>query len=67
VHLAAGCVLFLFLGAIPYLGGLVKAAVVLTSIGSLVATRVAGLIPTKKSGPSNGGSVPYRSGAETVA
>jgi hypothetical protein len=43
VHLAAGCVLFLLAGLIPYIGGLVTAAVILVAIGTLVTTRLAGL------------------------
>jgi hypothetical protein len=67
VHLAVGCALFLILGAIPYVGGFITAAVVLVSIGSLVSTRAAGLIPTKRNGTQvNGGAVPYRS-ADTTA
>ncbi len=47
VHLAAGCLL-LFVGAsIPVLGGFLVAAVVLTSIGALVATRAAGFVPPR--------------------
>jgi hypothetical protein len=43
VHLLAGCVLFLLTGLVPYVGGLVTAAVVLIAIGTLVTTRLAGL------------------------
>lgn len=43
VHLAAGCVLFLLAGLVPYIGGFVTAAVVLVAIGTLVTTRLAGL------------------------
>jgi hypothetical protein len=50
VHLAFGGLLFLVAGAIPFVGGFVKAAVILTALGSLVATRGAGLIPTKLRG-----------------
>jgi cytoskeletal protein CcmA (bactofilin family) len=62
VHLAFGCGLFLLAGALPWIGGLVKAAVALIAIGTLVATRGAGLIPQRK-GNRNGGSDahPYRS------
>ncbi|MFO0678333.1 MAG: hypothetical protein U0169_17480 [Polyangiaceae bacterium] len=44
-HLAVGCGLFLVLGAIPVLGGVLKAFVILVAIGTLVATRGAGLVP----------------------
>lgn len=60
VHLAFGSVLFLILGAIPFLGGLVKIAVVLTAIGSVVSTRAAGLVPTK-----NRAVTAYRDAAST--
>jgi cytoskeletal protein CcmA (bactofilin family) len=50
VHLAFGGLLFLVAGAIPFIGGFVKAAVILTALGSLVGTRAAGLIPTKLRG-----------------
>jgi hypothetical protein len=43
VHLLAGCVLFLLAGLVPYIGGLVTAAVILIAIGTLVTTRLAGL------------------------
>ena len=46
-HLAFGCAVFLVVGAIPFLGGLVKAAVLLAGIGSVAATRGAGLFPAK--------------------
>jgi hypothetical protein len=44
VHLLVGCVLFLLAGVVPYVGGLVTAAVVLIAIGTLVTTRLAGLV-----------------------
>jgi cytoskeletal protein CcmA (bactofilin family) len=56
VHLAFGGLLLLLVGAIPFVGGFVKAAVVLTAFGSLVGTRAAGLIPERL----RGGSTPYR-------
>ena len=43
VHLLVGCVLFLLAGILPYIGGLVTAAVVLIAIGTLVTTRLAGI------------------------
>jgi hypothetical protein len=60
VHLAAGCLL-LFVGAsIPVLGVFVIAAVLLTSIGALVATRGAGFVPPRiRLTPTD----PYRSAA----
>jgi uncharacterized membrane protein len=56
VHLAFGALLFLVAGAIPVLGGLVKLAVLFTAIGSVVATRAAGLMPRRFGGVGN----PYR-------
>ncbi len=58
VHLAVGCALFLLIGAIPFLGGFVTAAVVLIGLGSVVATRGAGFFRKKT---PNGG--PYRTAA----
>lgn len=55
VHLACGGLLFLVSGAIPYVDGLVTLVVVLTAIGSVVATRAAGLLPAKLRG-----GTPYR-------
>jgi hypothetical protein len=57
VHLAVGCVAFLLLGAIPFLGGFVTFAVVLIGFGSMVATRGAGVFAKKD---TNG---PYRTAA----
>ena len=47
MHLAFGCGLFLFAGAIPFVGPFVKLAVALTSVGIVAATRGAGLFPAK--------------------
>jgi hypothetical protein len=57
LHLALGCALMLVLGAIPYVGGVVTAAIVLVGVGSLVATRGAGLWPERAAA---GGGHPYR-------
>jgi hypothetical protein len=48
IHLAAGCALFLVVGAIPYLGTLAMFAVVLMGMGSVVATRGTGLFASRK-------------------
>ena len=56
VHLAVGCGLFVALSAIPWIGGIVVAAVVLAGVGVLVGTRGAGFFVRK-----NGASTPYRS------
>ncbi len=61
VHLAFGCLVYLISGAIPVVGGIVTIAVVFTAIGSLVATRCAGLIPAGKNAPSGS---PYRDAPE---
>ncbi|MBI3204996.1 MAG: hypothetical protein HYZ29_25895 [Myxococcales bacterium] len=58
VHLAVGCALFLVASWLPWVGGLVTAAVVLFGIGALVATRGAGVFPRKV---KNDG--PYRTAA----
>jgi hypothetical protein len=50
VHLALGCAVYLLLGAIPFVGGFVTAAVVLIGLGALVATRAAGLIKLGRGG-----------------
>jgi hypothetical protein len=59
VHLAVGCLIFVMLSWIPWVGGFVVAAAVLAGIGVLFATRLAGMIP-KRNG--NGGG-PYRAAA----
>lgn len=43
VHLAAGCLMYLVLSSIPYLGGFVTALAFLVGFGALAATRAAGL------------------------
>jgi hypothetical protein len=53
VHLAVGCALLVAVAWIPWVGDIVAFALLLGSIGVLVATRCAGLVP-KKNG--NGGS-----------
>jgi hypothetical protein len=50
VHLALGCAIYLVLGAIPFIGRFVTAAVVLVGLGALVATRAAGLIKIGRAG-----------------
>jgi hypothetical protein len=60
VHLALGCLLFLVLGAIPFVGGFIKAAVTFIAIGTLVATRGCGYFK-KKVPPAEG---PYRTAGE---
>ncbi len=60
VHLAVGCAVFLVLGALPWVGEWVTMAVILTGIGSVIATRGAGVVPPRR-GEYGGG--PYRSAA----
>jgi hypothetical protein len=57
VHLAAGCAIFLLLGAIPGLGALVTVVVALMGLGALMSTRLAGYAPAKTTLPADG---PYR-------
>jgi hypothetical protein len=47
IHLAAGCVMLTIVGALPYVGWLATAAVALTGLGAIVATRGAGLFPAR--------------------
>jgi hypothetical protein len=61
LHLAVGSLLYLLLSAIPYAGGIVTAAVVFVGAGSLIATRMAGMLPKKnQNGVAQG---PYRTAA----
>jgi len=64
-HLALGCALFVGVMAIPVVDDIAKVVLMLMSLGSLVATRGAGLLPQRKGAqPVNDGH-PYRS-AEVV-
>ncbi len=63
-HLAFGCGLFALAMAIPVVDDLAKLVLGLVSIGTLVATRGAGLIPQRKTSQSSDAH-PYRS-AEAV-
>jgi cytoskeletal protein CcmA (bactofilin family) len=58
VHLAFGGLLFLVVGAIPFVGGFIRLAVILTAFGSLVATRAAGFVPAKLRGSPYRANVP---------
>lgn len=60
-HLAFGCALFVVAMALPVFGGIAKLVLVLVSIGSLVSTRAAGLIPPKKGTNKVDDTHPYRS------
>ena len=59
VHLGAGCLLFLVASSLPFVGPFVTAAVVLTGIGIVIATRAAGFLPERKKVPAG----PYRTAA----
>ena len=50
VHLAFGCALLFFVGAIPYVGTVAEIFVFFAGIGVIVATRAAGLVPPRSSG-----------------
>jgi hypothetical protein len=63
VHLAVGCAMLLVLGALPYIGIFVRAAVMFIGIGVLVATRCAGLIPSRHV-PRQTPVDPYRTAAD---
>lgn len=64
-HLAFGCALFAVTMMIPVVDDIAKIALMFISIGTLVATRGAGLIPERKNGPTISDAHPYRS-AEAV-
>ena len=51
VHLLVGCIGFLLVGIIPFVGGLVTLAVVMIAIGTLVSTRLAGTIAKRSPKP----------------
>ncbi|HEY8079046.1 MAG TPA: hypothetical protein VIF62_33165 [Labilithrix sp.] len=51
LHLLFGCGVFLILGAIPYVGGLVTFVVVMIAIGILVSTRIGGLAASRRPKP----------------
>ncbi len=51
LHLLFGCAVFLILGAIPYVGGLVTFVVVMIAIGVLVSTRLGGLAASRRPKP----------------
>lgn len=64
-HLAFGCALFAVVMMIPGVDDIAKLVLMFVSIGSLVATRAAGLIPMRKNGQTMSDAHPYRS-AEAV-
>jgi len=64
-HLALGCTLFAVVMMIPGVDDIAKLVLMFVSIGSLVATRAAGLIPPRKNGQTMSDAHPYRS-AEAV-
>ena len=58
-HLAAGCLLLLVLSPIPFVGGLITFIAVMIGAGSIIATRVTGLFPSRPSAPPPA-PAPYR-------
>jgi hypothetical protein len=50
VHLAVGCLLFHLVQLIPVVGAAVAVVVLLVGVGTLVATRAAGLVPNRVGG-----------------
>jgi hypothetical protein len=59
VHLAVGCLLFLVVGLIPIVGGLLQAGLIFAGFGGVVATRAAGLFKKRGSSAESAG-LPYR-------
>lgn len=51
VHLLIGCVAFLFVGSIPFVGGLATLALTMIAIGTLVSTRLAGVAVRRPAKP----------------
>jgi predicted membrane protein len=51
VHLLVGCVAFLVVGLIPFVGGLATLVLVMISIGALVSTRLAGVVKRRTPKP----------------
>jgi hypothetical protein len=62
LHLAVGTLLWLVVSAIPWVGELLTAAIVLIGIGTLVATRAAGFAePRRRNGDATRAvDAPYR-------
>jgi len=53
-HLALGCLLYFFIGLLPWVGFWVHVAVGIVGIGAIVATRGAGFVPVR---PRRGGTL----------
>lgn len=49
-HLAIGCAIYLVAGLLPWVGGWIQVAILVSGFGAIVSTRAAGLI--KKKGPA---------------
>ncbi len=62
VHLAFGCGLFLVVGTLPFVGELLKLAVLLTGFGCVAATRGAGFFPAKDRSVGS----PYRDASSAI-
>jgi hypothetical protein len=51
VHLLVGCIGFLLVGVVPYVGGLVTFGIVMVATGTLVTTRLAGTVAKRTPKP----------------
>ncbi len=51
VHLLIGCVAFLLVGIIPFVGGFVTFVITMIAIGTLVSTRLAGMVTRRAPKP----------------
>ena len=51
IHLLIGCVAFLLVGIIPFVGGFVTFVITMIAIGTLVSTRLAGVVPQRAARP----------------
>jgi len=58
VHLAVGCLAYLLIGLLPWVGGIAQMGIVLAGFGAVVATRATGLWPSKNK--NQDGPHPYR-------
>lgn len=63
VHLAGGCLAYLLLGAIPYIGAALQVAVFLIGMGALVSTRLAGFIKPRNGVGVSPDAHPFRTAA----
>ena len=54
VHLAVGCLIFLVVGGLPFVGDLVTFVTLMMGFGAFVATRGAGLLKSRQATTSTG-------------